>query len=155
MITNSPKITPKIKDKIWHNFTRNTSSKNALKQIFMGDNPGKSYQKISDRLKLQLNNEMKSPRSSLSPRLIKHSSEFGSRKSPKRRSRLGLMRSSPKRSKSSPKRSKSSPKRSKLSPKRSKSSPKRSKSSPKRSKSSPKRSKSSPKRSKLSPKKKN
>ena len=46
-----PRITPKIKDKVWKDFTKNTSSKNALKQIFLGENPGQSYKKISDKLK--------------------------------------------------------------------------------------------------------
>jgi hypothetical protein len=54
-----PKITPKIKDKVWKDFTKNSSSKSALKQIFLGDNPTKSYKKISDRLKTKLNTEVK------------------------------------------------------------------------------------------------
>ena len=54
-----PNLTSKIKDKIWKDFTKNSSSKDELKQIFLGVNPGQSYKKISDKLKTKLNTEVK------------------------------------------------------------------------------------------------
>ena len=116
------KITNKLKDKIWKDYTKKTTSKNELKQMFLGANPTSAYQKISVKLKKKINDET-------------------SRRSPKRSTK------SPKRSTRSPKRSTKStrsPKRSTRSPKRST----RSTRSPKRSTRSPKRSTRSPKRSK-------
>ena len=116
------KITNKLKDKIWKDYTRKTTSKNELKQMFLGANPTSAYQKISVKLKKKINDETsrKSPkRSTKSTRSPKRSTK--STRSPKRSTR------SPKRSTRSPKRSTRSPKRSTRSPKRSTRSPKRSK----------------------------
>jgi len=130
----STKITPKVKNKVWQDYTKNSNSKNELKQMFLGMNPTNAYKKISLKLKKKLD-EVKvssSPlRKTLRPRIKKPKNSSSSPSSPlshskgeKKTKRI----TSPKRKKNSPKRKKNSPKRKKNSPKRT--SPKRS--SPKR-----------------------
>ena len=60
-MTSTVKITHKIKDKIWKDYTKNIKSKDELKQMFMGANPTSAYKKISDKLKKQINKETNSP----------------------------------------------------------------------------------------------
>ena len=67
----STKITPKVKNKVWQDYTKNSNSKNELKQMFLGMNPTNAYKKISLKLKNRLNQERltSSPlRKSLKPR---------------------------------------------------------------------------------------
>ena len=124
----STKITPKVKNKVWQDYTKNSNSKNELKQMFLGMNPTNAYKKISLKLKKKLDQVKVSSspvRKTLRPKIPKIKSSKKSslgpnspkRSSQKRSSPNGPKRSSPKRS--SPKRS--SPKRS--SPKRRPSSP--------------------------------
>ena len=64
----STKISSKVKDKVWKDYTRNKNSKSELKQMFLGSSPSKAYQKISVKLKKKLNEEtLKSPSRSLKP----------------------------------------------------------------------------------------
>ena len=108
-------ITTQVKDKVWKDYTKKSNSKSELKSMFLGNNPGEAYKKISVKLKKKLDEETN--KKSLRPtRKTKTSS------SPKK---------SPKKTKSSPKRIKNSPKRT-ISPKRSpKRSPKKKTISPK------------------------
>ena len=48
------KISSKIKNKVWKDYTKNAQSKNELKQMFLGINPTEAYQKISLKLKKKL-----------------------------------------------------------------------------------------------------
>ncbi len=50
----STKITHKIKDKVWKDYTNNTNSKHELKQMFLGKSPSIAYQKISIKLKKKI-----------------------------------------------------------------------------------------------------
>ena len=138
---STQKITPKIKDKVWKDFTKKSSSKNALKQIFLGENPGQSYKKISDKLRIKLTSVMKtksvSPSKKLknSPNGPKRPTSPNGPKSPtspngnKRKSlRPTLLKRKSNKKIGSPKlvRIVSSPKKSKIPPRRSRLSPKRS-----------------------------
>ena len=123
----STKITPKVKNKVWQDYTKNSNSKNELKQMFLGMNPTNAYKKISLKLKKKLD-EVKvssSPlRKTLRPRIKKPKNSSSSPSSPLSHSKGATKTkriTSPKRKKNSPKRKKNSPKR--TSPKRS--SPKR------------------------------
>ena len=145
----STKITPKVKNKVWQDYTKNSNSKNELKQMFLGMNPTNAYKKISLKLKKKLD-EVKvssSPlRKTLRPKIKKPKNSSSSPSGPSRETTKTKRITGPKRKKNSPKRRIISPKRS--SPKRSspkRSSPKRS--SPKRR--SPKRRPSSPSKLKL------
>ena len=103
----STKITPKVKNKVWQDYTKNSNSKNELKQMFLGMNPTNAYRKISLKLKKKLDQVKVSSspvRKTLRP---KKSNTSPSRKSIKSKRIASPKRSSPKRS--SPKRS--SPKR--------------------------------------------
>lgn len=161
-MSTGTKLTTKLKDQVWKDYTKNSKSKTELKNIFLGNNPTDAYKKISTKLKNKLTSASKSPSKSLlkypkrkslkpskpstsiipfsafgspskSPRLIRHKS---SKLSPKRKTR------SPKRSPRSPGRKTRSPKRSPRSLK----SPSRKTRSPKRSPRSPtKKTKSSKK----------
>ena len=132
----STKITPKVKNKVWQDYTKNSNSKNELKQMFLGMNPTNAYRKISLKLKKKLDQVKVSSsplRKTLRPKIPKiksskksylgtsgpsrktTSSKRSSPNSPKRRSANSPKRSSP----NGPK--KSSPKR--ISPKRRPSSP--------------------------------
>ena len=158
-----PNLTSKIKDKIWKDFTKNSSSKDELKQIFLGVNPGESYKKISDKLKTKLNTEVKnisinSPkRKSIRPKILniiktdKNVKKLTIGQGCKGHPTL-VIHNSPKRKISSPKRKIASPKRKIASPKRKIASPKRKISSPKRKIASPKRTIASSKRTIISPK---
>ena len=123
----STKITPKVKNNVWQDYTKNSNSKNELKQMFLGMNPTNAYKKISLKLKKKLD-EVKvssSPlRKTLRPRIKKPKNSSSSPSSPLSHSKGATKTkriTSPKRKKNSPKRKKNSPKR--TSPKRS--SPKR------------------------------
>jgi len=122
----STKITPKVKNKVWQDYTKNSNSKNELKQMFLGMNPTNAYKKISLKLKKKLDQVKASSsplRKTLRPKIPTKSSSSPSRK-PKKSKRI----SSPKRT-MSPTGPKRSPKRRVSSPKRRVSSPKRSPSS--------------------------
>ena len=117
----STKITPKVKNKVWQDYTKNSNSKNELKQMFLGMNPTNAYKKISLKLKKKLDQvKVSSPvRKTLRPKIPniksskKSSTSLSSRYSPSRKTTKSKRISSPKRSNlkiSSPKRS--SPKRS-------------------------------------------
>ena len=122
----STKITPKVKNKVWQDYTKNSNSKNELKQMFLGMNPTNAYKKISLKLKKKLDQvkaSSSSPlRKTLRPKIPKKSTSSPSRNptkskrisSPKRRTSptgpTGLKRS-PKRS---PKRRPSNPSKTKL-----------------------------------------
>ena len=86
----STKITPKVKNKVWQDYTKNSNSKKELKQIFLGINPTNAYKKISLKLKKKLD-EVKtnsSPvRKTLRPKIPKI-------KSPLRKSKSKLSKSS-------------------------------------------------------------
>ena len=121
----STKITPKVKNNVWQDYTKNSNSKNELKQIFLGMNPTNSYRKISLKLKKKLDQVKVSsspPRKTLRPKIPKIKSTKKSslghngtiRSSPKKKSPNSPKRSSPKRRISSPKRRISSPSKSKL-----------------------------------------
>ena len=50
----STKITPKVKNQVWQDYTKNSNSKNELKQMFLGKDPTNAYKKISLKLKKKL-----------------------------------------------------------------------------------------------------
>ena len=58
MATTIVNITPKIKDKVWTDFAKKSSSKSDLKNIFMGANPTDAYGKIKSKLKKELDKEV-------------------------------------------------------------------------------------------------
>lgn len=120
----STKITPKVKNKVWQDYTKNSNSKNELKQMFLGTNPTSAYKKISLKLKKKLDNvktssspsrktlRPKIPKKSLSPFRKSKSLKRSPKQSPKRSNKLSPKRSTKRSPKRSPKRSiKQSPKR--------------------------------------------
>ena len=115
----STKITPKVKNKVWQDYTKNSNSKNELKQMFLGMNPTNAYRKISLKLKKKLD-EVKvssSPlRKTLRPKIPKIKSSKKSSLGPNGPKKSSQKRNSPKRRISSPKRRISSPKRRPSSP---------------------------------------
>ena len=63
------KITTKLKDKVWKDYTKKTASKNELKQMFLGKNPTDAYKKISIKLKKKIDEETgKSSKKVLKPK---------------------------------------------------------------------------------------
>lgn len=50
----STKITHKVKNQVWEDYTKNSNSKKELKQMFLGMNPTSAYKKISLKLKKKL-----------------------------------------------------------------------------------------------------
>ena len=107
----STKITPKVKNKVWQDYTKNSNSKNELKQMFLGMNPTNAYKKISLKLKKKLDQVKASSsplRKTLRPKIPTKSSKgpYGP-SSPSRKTTKSKRISSPKRS---PKR-RTSPKR--------------------------------------------
>ena len=147
-MSSGTKITTKIKDKVWKDYTKNSTSKSELKNIFLGNNPTDAYKRISSKLKSKLSSASKSPskspkRKSLRPSRLSLSSRpstaiipFSAFGSPAKSPRLIRHKSS----KLSPKRSPRSPGRKIKSPGRKIKSPKRSPRSPGRKIKSPKRS---------------
>jgi hypothetical protein len=61
------KITTKVKDKVWKDYTKNSKSKNELKQMFLGLNPTDAYKKISIKLKKKIDQIKASPKKTLKP----------------------------------------------------------------------------------------
>ena len=124
----STKITPEVKNKVWQDYTKNSNSKNELKQMFLGMNPTNAYRKISLKLKKKLNQVKTSSspvRKTLRPKIPKKISSGPKRISSPKRSPKRSLKRSPKRSlKRSPKRS---PKRKISSPKRRPSNPSKTK----------------------------
>ena len=74
----STKITPKVKNKVWQDYTKNSNSKNELKQMFLGMNPTNAYKKISLKLKKKLDQVKASSsplRKTLRPKILTKSSK--------------------------------------------------------------------------------
>ena len=104
----STKITPKVKNKVWQDYTKNPSSKTELKQMFLGMNPTNAYKKISSKLKKKLD-QVKVSSSPIRKTLRPKKTINSSFKSPSRKHEKSIRTFSPKRIKS-PKR-KTSPSR--------------------------------------------
>ena len=107
-------ITPKIKDKVWKDFAKKSSSKSDLKNIFMGNNPTDAYGKIKTKLKKDLDREVDKSKKSLKPRkstttkivrLSPRKATKSPRKSPKRTVKKSPRRSQKRTVKKSPRRS--------------------------------------------------
>jgi hypothetical protein len=132
----STKITPKVKNKVWQDYTKNYNSKNELKQMFLGMNPTNAYEKISLKLKKKLDQVKASSsprRKTIRPKILTKSSKgpYGPSGTSRKTTKSKRI-SSPKRT-TSPTGLKRSPKRriSPISPKRS---PKRRPSNPSKTK---------------------
>ena len=121
--------TPQVKDKAWKEYSKKSTAKNELKNIFLGNKPTETYSRIKDKIKKELTKVDK--KKTLKPTLIK--SPKRKVKSPKRKVKSPKRTISPKRKVKSPKRKVKSPKRKVKSPKKIKS-PKKKVKSPKRSK---------------------
>ena len=50
-------ISNKVKETVWNNYTKNPSSKNELKSIFLSNKPGDAYNRIKQKISKQLAKE--------------------------------------------------------------------------------------------------
>jgi len=80
---SSSGVSNKVKDKVWKDYTKKTSAKSQLKQMFMGQDPGKAYKKISSKLRTDIERLKKKEDSSKS---ISTSSSRSDKKKKKRTS---------------------------------------------------------------------